>query len=117
MESVNQMLKNRVNNLPKEKRTFINLIHEAKALDDTIGPSLCNAINAKDVAFKGNKADIQAYAEHLNNSLKQSVQMTILFRTLLGKLLQGLLKVDVAAVKEGNMPITPSIFEGKVELE
>lgn len=117
MRNLKDEIKNRINKLPKEEQTVSSLIRELQEVDSSIGKSICDCLNAKENALKGNKDELRMYLNYATQRLQESMEMTDLFRVMLGKIIHGLITVDKEAIKHGNTPITPFIMEGRVELK
>lgn len=117
MGKLRDELKNRVIKKCGNEQTLLALIQELEAMDDEIGSSIVNCLKSKDIALKGNKDDIKCYVDYITKRLADSVQMTVLFRTLLGKVLTGVVTIDRELVKHGGIPVSPILLEGRVEFK
>lgn len=110
-------LKNKLSSLKEDERTFHKLICIARDLDMEVGKEICDCINAKEVALKGSKEDIKAYAKYATEKLKDSISMTLLFRTIVSKLIEGVITIDKQNVANGGVPVSPILLEGRVEIK
>ena len=117
MEKLKNEIKNRVNNLPASDRTVATLLKELHDIDERVGKSICDCLNAKNNALQGNKDDLKMYIEYTTQRLQESMEMTIMFRVMLGKILKGLIHIDTEGLKHGNIPVLPMLMEGRVELK
>lgn len=116
MRNVKEELKNRVNKHPVDERTVATLVTELQRLDEQIGKSICDCLNAKQIALRGKNDELKTYIDYATQRLQESMEMTIMFRVVLGKVLKGIIEIDRRSVEEGNRPLAPILFEGHVEL-
>lgn len=117
MRNLKDEIRNRVNKLSTDDRNVASLLQMLHSLDEEVGKSICDCLNAKSNALKGTKDDLKVYIDYATQRLQESMEMTILFRVMLGKLLHGLVAIDKEGLKHGNVPVLPMLMEGRVELK